>query len=115
MPQLPGPTGDWQPLGCQFIDVAVSTPLTIPALPVSGGSSRAGINYVGILLAQGAAGQWIREDGQAVVGTNTGGKFLNVGDWQFVYGLPALQAIRVIGAAGGGGTSSLAVTYYWYR
>lgn len=113
MAQLPGPSGDWQPLGSQFLDVGVSTALTIPALPSSGGSSRTGINYVAILLAQGGTGQWIREDSTAVTASYTGGKFLNPGDYMIVYGQAALKAIRVI--SNGQGAGSLAATYFWFR
>ena len=110
MSQAPGPDAGWTPLaGSQFLDVGVSTALTIPAAPTTG--NRVGIEYVAILLAQTVA-QFYRTDGSAVTAAVTGGIQLNPGDFVILYGLQALRAVRVIRSGAGG---SLAISYYFYR
>lgn len=113
MSQFPGSGVGWLPIGEQFLDASASTALTIPS-PTTlnpGLSSTAGMDYVAILQAQGAA-QWIREDGTTVTAAASGGLKMEIGDWKFIYGLPALKAVRVIRDASGG---SLAVMYYIFR
>jgi hypothetical protein len=117
--QIAGPSGDWIPLsgitpggapaGSQFLDVAVSTALTIPSIPT--GVVIKGSQYVAILIAQ-VQTQWLRTDGNDVTAGPTGGLQMLDGDFRIVYGLNALKAIRVIRGAPGG---ALAVEYYFFR
>ena len=118
MAQLPGPQGTWIPVpgAEQFLDVGASTALTLPtqaqvASVFAGGSSKAGIETVAILTAQGQQ-QWIRSDGTAVTAAASGGLMLDVGNYMIVEGRSALSNIRVIRAVAGG---SLNVRYYVYR
>ena len=114
MSNLPSNSPEWVPLApSQFLDVAVSTALSIPAIPTSGTPPRSvpGSRLGAILLAQGVA-QYYRTDGQAVTAAVTGGIQLAAGDWVFIWGYAALQQIRVIRSAGGG---SVSIAYYYYR
>lgn len=93
---------------------AASTALTIPnpatqAPPVKNSGN---MLLMAILIPQLAA-YWIRSDGQAATASATGGSLkVNIGDFQFVYGIKALSQIRVIQDAAGGG---LLVNYYLTR
>lgn len=107
--QLPNPQTDWYPIGDQFLVPAVSTALTIPAVPA--GFTKQGNAFVAIIQAQ-AQGMWITRGGAAVTAAVTGGLLLNPGDWMIVPGLNNIKGIRAIQNAAGG---SLACSYYVFR
>ena len=115
MALLPGPNSDWLPLSpSQAIVGASSTALTVPNPATQTPPVRNSGNMVvaAFLIPQNAA-YWVRSDGSTATNSATGGSLkLNVGDYQIVYGLPALLKIRVIQDAAGGG---LLVNYYLYR
>jgi len=104
--QFPTVPDLWAPIGCQYLDAAVSTALTIPATSVIGKSC-----YVAVLSAQ-VVGTWIRTDGQAVLASVSGGRLLPAGDHEVVYGREAISKLRVFRDGAGG---SLAVEYYVFR
>jgi hypothetical protein len=111
MAQNPTVPDEWYPFpgSSQFLNVAVSTALTIPAPPA--GQPAKGAVHVGILTAQ-LIRQWIRYDGSAVTASVAGGESLEPGNWVVIYGYQALKGVRVIRDADGG---SLAVKYYYFR
>lgn len=107
--QFPTVPDEWEPIGCQYIDAAASTPLTVPAL--GAGSIAKGAIYVAVLTCQ-AVPAWIRTDGNAALASFTGGRQMQVGDYEVVYGIRAIQKIRLIRSGAGG---SVAVEYYYFR
>ena len=108
--QFPTVPDEWVPIpGCQYLDAAASTALTVPTL-VSGQIPKGAV-YVAVLTCQ-VVPAYIRTDGIAVTAAVSGGRQMQPGDFEVVYGIQALKNIRLIRSATGG---SVAVEYYYFR
>lgn len=105
-PSAPDPT--WMPIGMEFLNVAASTALTIPAVPTG---QRGFIDYAVILLAQTIT-QYVRLDGGTATAAVTGGIKLDDGDFLVVRGKKQVDNVRVIRSADGG---TLTAIHYIFR
>lgn len=108
--QHPTVADEWYPIGTQFIDSGSSTALNIPNLPL-GFAKKGRLVYVAVVNVQ-IVGAWVRTDGNAVAATPLGGRMMNAGDYEVIYGTSAIENFRVVRASSGG---SVVVEYYVFR
>lgn len=108
--QHPTVPDEWYPIGTQFIDSSSSAALSIPNLPL-GFAKKGRLVFVAVMTVQ-IVGAWIRVDGNAVAANALGGRFMNPGDYEVIYGNSAIEKVRVVRASSGG---SVVVEYYVFR